>query len=212
MVGNDVVDLRDADADPSTLSRRFDERVFCAEERETLEGSAERRWKLWAAKEAAYKVAVKRDPATIFSPSRFRVSLEAEAEAGVVTWASGRVLVRVRVEDSAVHAVATTTSNRLITGLHRLELLVPLGREAKALSEAVRSLATTRLAIALHVDAGAIEIRKQDRLPELFVGGVRAPADLSLSHHGEIVGFACEIFEAPRASVAGRSLAQESAL
>ena len=93
-----------------------------------------------------------------------------------------------------------------------VELLVPSGQEAKALSEAVRSLAATRLAIALRVDAGAIEIREQDRLPELFVGGVRAPADLSLSHHGEIVGFACEIFEARRASVAGRSLAQESTL
>ncbi len=121
------------------------------------------------------------------------------------------VPVRVRVEDGAVHAVATTTSNRLITGLHRLELLVPSGQEAKALSEAVRSLAATRLAIALRVDAGAIEIRKQDRLPELFVGGVRAPADLSLSHHGEVVGFACEIFEARRAWVAERSLAHESA-
>ncbi len=211
MVGNDVVDLRSADADPSTLSRRFDERVFCAEERETLGGSAERRWKLWAAKEAAYKVAVKQDPATIFSPSRFCVRLEKEAEAGVVTWASGIVPVRVRVEDGAVHAVAKTTSNRLITGLRRLEMVAPAGQEAEALSKAVRSLATTRLAIALRVDAGAIEIRKQDRLPELFVGGVRAPADLSLSHHGEVVGFVCEVFEARRALIAGRSPAHESA-
>ncbi len=211
MVGNDVVDLRDPDADPSTLSRRFDERVFCAEEREILEGSPERRFKLWAAKEAAYKVAVKRDPATIFSPSRFRVSLEEEVELGIVTWPSGIVPVRVRVEDGAVHAVATTTSNRLITGLHRLELLAASGQEAKALSEAVRSLATRRLAVALRVDTGAIEIRKRDRLPELFVGGVRAPADLSLSHHGQVVGFACEIFEARRASAAGPSLTHESA-
>ena len=212
MVGNDVVDLRDREAKPGTQSRRFDQRVFCAEERETLEDARDRRWKLWAAKEAAYKVAVKQDPATIFSPSRFRVSLEGEAETGVVTWEAGRVRVRVAVEDGAVHAVATTTSNRLITGLDRLEPRRPSRREAKALSQAVRSLATRRLAVALGVDESAIEIRKQGRIPEIFIGGVRAPADLSLSHHGGVVGFACEILEARRAEVPAGSLAHESAL
>ena len=211
MVGNDVVDLHKREAGPGTQSRRFDERVFCAEERETLEGSRDRRWKLWAAKEAAYKVAVKQDPATVFSPSRFRVSLAGEVETGVVTWDAGMVPVRVVVEGGAVHAVATTTSHRLITGLERLEPWLPSGREAKALSEAVRSLATRQLAVVFGVDEGAIEIRKQGRIPEIFVGGMRAPTDLSLSHHGGVVGFACEILEARRAEVTGESLAHESA-
>lgn len=192
MVGNDVVDLHDADAHPSTLNGRFDERVFCLSERQTLETAPERRWKLWAAKEAAYKVAVKQDPATIFSPSRFRVGLEAKEENGFVTWDAGRLRIHVCVDEGAVHAIAVTNSNPLISGLRRLEPLAP-GQSGAALSEAARGLAAEELAAALGVDEGSIEIRKRGRVPELYVDGVRAQADLSLSHHGEIVGFACEI-------------------
>jgi phosphopantetheinyl transferase len=200
MVGNDVVDLRDPEADPGRLSDRFDERVFCAEERATLTDDSERRWKLWAAKEAAYKVAVKQDPATIFSPSRFRVCLENASEIGFVTWDSGGVPVHVCGGDGVVHAVAATNSNRLITGLRRLAPS-SLGSEVQRSSQAVRSLAVEGLVTALGVDPCAIEIRKQGRLPEFFVAGVRAPTDLSLSHHGEIVGFACEILGVGTSSV-----------
>ena len=211
MVGNDVVDLRDREAAAATQSRRFDERVFCVEELATLEDARDRRWKLWAAKEAAFKIAVKQDPATVFSPSRFRVRLEAEAELGVVTWEAGAVPVRIGIEAGAVHAVATTTSNFLVTGLERLDARVRSGPEAKILSEAVRSLAVGRLAVVFGVDEAAIEIRKQGRIPEIFVADVRAPADLSLSHHGGVVGFACEIREARRAEVGVGSLSLEIA-
>jgi len=195
MVGNDIVDLQDADADPRTLSARFDERVFRAPERQGIERAPGRRWKLWAAKEAAYKVAVKQDPATVFSPSRFRVLLEAREETGFVTWDAGRVRIRVCIDDGAVHALASTASNPLISGLRRLGSL-PRGRSGEALSDAARILAAERLGSALGVDESAIEIRKRGRVPQLFVDGVRAAADLSLSHHGKVVGFACEIIAA----------------
>lgn len=210
MVGNDVVDLRDPEANPHTLSHRFDERVFCPEERATLSRSPERRWKLWAAKEAAYKVVVKQELGAIFSPSRFRVSLEEDARAGIVTWGSGIVPVRVHVEDDAVHAVATSAGCRVVFGSERLAGLARGERAPEASSESVRSLATERLAVALGLDPGAIEIRKAGRVPELFVDGSPAPADLSLSHHGDVVGFACEIFEARRGSRAESSPLLES--
>ena len=60
MVGNDIVDLGDPDADPSTLHPGFDARVFTARERRSIESAgdpARQRWRLWAAKEACYKLA-----------------------------------------------------------------------------------------------------------------------------------------------------------
>jgi len=79
MVGNDVVDLRDRDVDPKTLDPRFDRRVFSRDERRTINASAEpvrQRWRLWAAKEAAYKLLRRLEPAIAFSPVRLLVSLE----------------------------------------------------------------------------------------------------------------------------------------
>jgi phosphopantetheinyl transferase (holo-ACP synthase) len=186
MVGNDVVDLRDPDALPEHAPR-FDARVFCDEELVSLDASAcraRRRWRLWAAKEAAYKVAVKEDPTTVFSPSQFRVHLPEIGADGVVEMLHRVVPVRVSESDGAVHAVVTTHPDRLVAGMTRVEVDDP-GR-------AVRRVALECLAVGLKMDAAALEIRKSGRIPELWIDGERAVADLSLSHHGDVVGFACE--------------------
>ena len=193
MVGNDVVDLRDDDALPEAAPR-FDARVFCADELASLDTSprrARRRWRLWAAKEAAYKVALKQNPATIFAPSRFRVRLADEAELGVVEMPPGSVPVRIVEADGAVHAVASTASGRLVTGVLRID-----GRDRASGSdpgEIARRFAREQLAARLAVPIESLEIRKHGRVPELWQRGARAAADLSLSHHGDVVAFACEI-------------------
>ena len=74
MVGDDVVDLGDPEA--RAVHPRFDARVFGTAERALLAASREPeclRWVLWAAKEAAWKLAAKRGPRPIFSPVGFAV-------------------------------------------------------------------------------------------------------------------------------------------
>ena len=70
MLGNDVVDLADPEVRGGPAHPRFDARVFSPPERRALESESapnRLRWTLWAAKEAAYKLAVKRDPNAIFA-------------------------------------------------------------------------------------------------------------------------------------------------
>ena len=79
MLGNDVVDLLDVDARPETFHRRFDLRVFAAEERRAIAGDARPhalRWAHWGAKEAAYKLARQLDPKFVFSPARLVARFE----------------------------------------------------------------------------------------------------------------------------------------
>jgi phosphopantetheinyl transferase (holo-ACP synthase) len=210
MVGNDVVDLNDRDADPGSLNPRFDARVFSAEELETLRVSArpvQLRWRLWAAKEAAYKAVSKAHPEIVFSPLRFRVELgrpfgKTEVETGVVSCSAGRCQVSVAESDAAVHAVARfdppcrREASEAPT-LHRGQLRVAPARtvceDPHAPSRVVRAFSRVRLAEILGVDADELEIRRRGRIPELWIGGVRAEADLSLSHHGTVVAFACEL-------------------
>ena len=78
MVGNDVVDLADAEAAPGACHSRFDTRVFGERERRQLEMADDpqrMRWILWAAKESAYKAARRCEPRVIFSPARAPVRL-----------------------------------------------------------------------------------------------------------------------------------------
>ena len=196
MVGNDVVDLRDPDTAPGSTSLRFDARVFCEEELDSLASSpsrVRRRWRLWAAKEAAYKLCVKRDPTTVFAPSRFRVRLAEGAREASVQTPCGVVRVRLREEDDHLHAVATTApAGEIVSGAGRIAAARPGLSQGDDPSAAVRRFALDRLARRLAVRPGTLEIRKCGRVPVLWQAGAPAAGDLSLSHHGGAVAFAYE--------------------
>ena len=194
MVGNDVVDLRDRDARPETLHPRFDARVFTAGERLALERSEDptrQRWRLWSAKEAAYKVARKLDASATFSPRRFEVELDRQAR-GTVCYCRRRFAVRVLEQEGGLHALATSEDApdaELVHALQRLparSMLLP-----GELSRAARRLACERIAARLGVAACDLEVRKRERIPELWLADEPLPVDLSLSHHGELAAFAC---------------------
>ena len=201
MVGNDVVDLRDRESDPVTLGARFDQRVFCDAERLQLAASPEperERWRLWAAKEAAYKLARKLEPATVFSPSRFVVEWTGRRDprerTGVVHHAGRDLDLRLREEADYVHAVTrpSCAGTKLpLTGLRRLTKSELEQDGVSTPSIAARRLCIEVLSAELGLEARELEVRRHGRVPHLYWRGHPLPgADLSLSHHGSYVAFA----------------------
>jgi phosphopantetheinyl transferase (holo-ACP synthase) len=197
MVGNDLVDLSDRETSAAEIHPRFDTRVFTAEELAVLHGSAapaRLRWILWAAKEAAYKLARKEAP-VVFSPRRFRTALAGSGRA-VVTHAGRSFAVTIAVRRDHVHAVACSGPVRrgwtLVSGVRRLGAAAP-GGPAPDPGVAVRAFTIARLARRLGVAAAELSIEREGRIPRLVLRGRPAGADLSLSHHGGLVGFACEL-------------------
>ena len=189
MIGNDVVDLAQRGVQPGALHPRFDARVFAQSERELIasDGSPRLRWVLWAAKEAAYKVAKKLDPAVVWAPSRFVVSLETKTR-GSVAHGARRFALRVEETAELVHALATDRApgeSDESSGVARAE--------GDDLSAAARAYACSELAARLGVSARALSVAKHGRVPVLCVDGAPARADLSLSHHGRFVAFACQL-------------------
>ncbi len=191
MIGNDVVDLRDPESQPQTLHPRFDSRVFAAPELARIPAASDpnrERWRLWASKEAAYKLARKRRASTVFSPIRFVVGDDAR-----VTHASDRYCIEIREGDAAIHAVAFDLRSRpeILCGLRQLDVASD-GRDASAPSRAVRELVVQRLGEHFHTSPDAFELRRDGRIPRLRMAGAAEGAiDLSLSHHGRFVAFAC---------------------
>lgn len=190
MVGNDVVDLGDREVLEGPSHPGFDARVFCAEERAVLERSPAPdllRWTLWAAKEAAYKLARKRDPRVAFSPRRFAVALEAPDRA-VVRHGSLRLAVRIAAAGHALHALALDVD----PPGERLVWAVEPRRRADP-SRAARRLAARVLAEELGLPTSAFRFGRRGRAPTLAVEGRPGSLDLSLSHHGRYVAFACQV-------------------
>jgi hypothetical protein len=192
-VGNDVVDLADPEARLSGLHPRFDERVFRAVERDLLEASPSRHalhWALWAAKESAFKALKRVAPQTVFSPREFEVDLSPLPPTGTGGVAEGWVFYRghrfnleLRLDGTSVHAVARsldTAGARILGGVERA---------AGDPGIAVRRLAATAIGSALGLDEGGVRIFR--RPPVATHRGRRLEVDVSLSHHGRFVAFAC---------------------
>ncbi len=190
MVGNDVVDLADPELGSGARHPRFDLRVFAPVERRVIDGAGEpnrMRWILWAAKEAAYKLARKLDPETAFAPARFVVRLD-ETFAGTVGHAGRELDVRVCAEGSAVHAIATDDPARR----SRITSALEATDEPLQASAAVRALAIRTLARRLGIPAAELSIGSRARIPFGEVRGSARRVDLSLSHHGRFVAVACD--------------------
>jgi len=186
MVGNDIIDLGDREAQPESHHPRFDRRVFTKGEYrliETSHCSNQVRWMLWACKESAYKLVKRQDPATVFSPRAFEVTMSLSGPVQVHHQGCA-VCVQINLHGDAIHAIATRNrddSKRLISAV---------GTTVSNPSSTVRELARQHLAPVLSCTPGDIGIVSgSDRIPELRISGSRPSGSISLSHHGKFVAF-----------------------
>jgi len=192
MIGNDVVDLADSDSDPGRLHPRFDGRVFHPSERALIATSPQpdrTRWTLWALKESAYKAARKEEPTTVFSPVRF-VAMLADESSGLVYAGDRRFRASISCGPGYVHAVAWQARDPPAVTYIAVARLATGETSARA---AARRLVLDQLAPVLGVAASALAIHREARIPALWVHGRPSGADLSLSHHGRFVAFACRL-------------------
>jgi phosphopantetheine--protein transferase-like protein len=193
-VGNDVVDMADPEARLSGLHPRFVERVFTAAERAALETSPSPHrlhWALWAAKESAYKARKRREPDTVFSPREFEIELSLLPPPGGEGQAMGRAVHRgevfaleVRVDATSVHAVATGPADAA-----GARVLWRVEGAAGDPGLAARRLAASAISAALGLDPAGVRI--VGRPPVAVDRDHRIEVDVSLSHHGRFVAFAC---------------------
>jgi len=200
IVGNDVVD-RDRAGVPSSA---FLARVLGAEERALAAQSSDLPalvWRLWAAKETAYKVLARDDWELPFAHRRFSVDLAA----AVVSHERGRVTIRFAEEGPALTCWGWQGTGDAISRLATLEEaeagggeLTPREGAGDRGSRAVRLLAKRALAETFDVDPAALEIVRpvRDRNlvgpPEVWLRGAPlSTVSLSLAHDGRYV--ACAI-------------------
>ena len=207
MVGNDVVDLLDRDADRATYRPGFDARVFGAAERAAIHGAADAsrvRWRLWAAKEAAYKAARRIDPETPFSPIGFAVDAgDRSGVAATVRHGEARYAVRFHDGRDFVHAVATRVRadasparsiaapavdaifEAMLIGHARVAAPTPDRQSAL-----VRRHAAHALAVRWGIDSALIDFERVGRIPRILLEGRPTRVAVSLSHHGDHVAWA----------------------
>lgn len=74
MIGNDIVDLKQAAKDSNWKRPRFLDKIFTPREQQLIWSAKDQDqmvWLLWSMKEAAYKVNVQQFGTRFFNPKRF---------------------------------------------------------------------------------------------------------------------------------------------
>ena len=217
MLGNDIVDLLDPESRPETFRPGFDERVFSVAERRAIVDDVNplaRRWAHWAAKEAAYKLARQIDPHFVFSPGKLVACYAPVANLnGRRLERRGRLNLNRPVGPSPASRVTTGSLNKITTvELRSFETSERIHVVAIALNEdwgevefaverqgredssmAVRKLALGEISRSLGISRSRLSIGTRGRIPTIELDGSRTPLSLSLSHHGNWIGYAMRL-------------------
>lgn len=198
-VGNDIVDLAAPGNPGKSGDDRFCDRVFTLEERALIAGARSPDallWALWAAKEAAYKAASRRDPSACSIPHRYLVILEQGNVTkddthltGRVTTPRGELALRIELTAGWVHAFAAGSE----------EVLDRIILHVEALDNAVDPSAFVRKGlireIAHFLDCEPRELSVIDdpdcpAAPGVLFRGSPLTKEVSLSHDGRFSAFA----------------------
>ncbi len=214
MLGNDLIDLQDLDAQPESFRPGFDDRVFSVEERREIAGDTHplsRRWAHWGAKEAAYKLARQIDSTFVFSPRR----LVARFEPGLMDPAGrlerrGRLVLiglapgsegidpRRRIPSLTLELISFETPERIHviaapekTDWGSVDFAVEkMSHDQIDSSLAVRSLAVREIGRKMGIAPERISIGRRGKIPTVLLDGASTSMSLSLSHHGAWISYA----------------------
>ncbi len=186
MIGNDVVDLKQAAIDSNWKRPRFLDKVFTQKEQSIIFSSENRDqlvWLLWSMKEAAYKAYVREFNHSFFNPKRIQCQLGLNNES-VVSINGHIYYLRTIITSEYVHSIASNTKEK-----HPEISLFKLSDVHQ--SESVRTQLISHISNKMGRDLKSINIKKTALgVPNLFLNNEQIFEALSISHHGEYGAFA----------------------
>lgn len=176
LLGNDVIDLREARAFQKERDQRFLARVFTGGERVRIAAAADPAlvlWMIWAAKECLFKIASREDPRAVFAHRSFPVPEFAEPTGGEL---------KLRHEHLTYHWEWNEERLHCVVGSGTWENLAEEGTDTRAL--ALRLLAIPGARIERF--PGPV----RPLAPVAMLGAAALPGIVSLSHDGRFAAAA----------------------
>ncbi|MFK7783092.1 4'-phosphopantetheinyl transferase superfamily protein [Psychroserpens sp.] len=183
MIGNDIVDLKQASKDSNWKRPRFLDKVFTRQEQLIISSSEDDNlsvWLMWSMKEAAYKAYVREFEHGFFNPKRIQCQLILK-DKGVVRIDTNLYYLKIEITSEYVHSVASSKRD-----------YVPENDAFKLYSNNQSKEVRTRLISHKYdKDIYSIKIIKTALgVPNLFNNRTLAFKAISLSHHGNYGAYA----------------------
>ncbi|WP_052172464.1 4'-phosphopantetheinyl transferase family protein [Psychroserpens jangbogonensis] len=186
MIGNDIVDFKQAAKDSNWKRPRFLDKTFTQKEQSIIlssENKDQTVWLLWSIKEAAYKAYVREFEHSFFNPKRIQCQLGLNNES-VVNIDDKIYYSRSIITSEYVHSTASNNKGKL----PKIELFKL--SEANQ-SEAVRTRLIKQVSNDKKRNLNSLKLKKTALgVPNLFLNNQQIFEALSISHHGEYGAYA----------------------
>lgn len=183
MIGNDIIDLKQAAIDSNWKHPRFLDKVFTEKEQELIFSSENKHqvvWLLWSMKEAAYKIYVQQFSERFFNPKRL--------ECKIISFEKGRV----SIDNETYFTASEITKDYIYTvatldmGLsYKSERLITKNLDYKSQSTTIKASFLKSISEVKGLNIGTLKIEKSKfGVPQLFHNSEQLSTSFSLTHCG----------------------------
>ncbi|MCF6297609.1 MAG: 4'-phosphopantetheinyl transferase superfamily protein [Flavobacteriaceae bacterium] len=189
MVGNDIVDLKQAEIESNWRRKGFLDKMFTKNEQSfilNVDNSFEIVWQLWSMKESAYKMFVQQYSHRFFNPLKLQCELLSKT-VGVVTVSNEKYYTKSIITEDYIYTVATLKGeSMLLDGCFKIER----NKYANQHQEIYNQL-KLRVSKRWNLPFQDLNIIKNRvGVPKLFQNEKKIAIDFSITHHGCYIAFA----------------------
>lgn len=187
MIGNDIVCLSTANQSKHVGSNCFLNKVFTDEEQELIANSCYANisiWKLWAAKESAYKLFVQQGLQPEFAPKK--LICKTRNNHLLVSTRNYKTQVHCIVNSQWIYAQTIPENSKVVNGCFRLD-----SNTYFIQSKNVELALKQKTSEIFEMDICDINITKaMNNIPKLTHKNTVLPVNISLTHHGYFGAYA----------------------
>lgn len=189
MIGNDIVDLRQASVESNWKRPRFLDKVFTEKEQQLIakaENQLQMVWLLWSMKEASYKVYVQQFNKQFFNPKKLHCNLFYKAK-GSVSIGENMYITKSNSTENYIYTIALLEEKEHIkSNYFKVEETSYQVQHKDSYRAVLKMFSELK-----KVPIDDIEIKK-NRLgvPKLFQNNKEQRVSFSLTHHGNYCGWA----------------------
>ena len=190
MIGNDIIDLKEARLKSNWERPRFLKKVYSSDEQRLIknaENPFEMVWRMWSMKESAYKFYLQKNPKAKrgFYPAKIKTKI-LTSENGQVFFNNDKIITRTQTHSSYIFTTAfldpTSPNETAVFYLPR--------KNYQLQSSFTRHKLMDFLAEEKQFNLEELELRKgKNNIPKLYYRTKALPFNCSLTHHGNYGGF-----------------------
>ncbi len=189
MIGNDIVDLKQASIESNWKRPRFLDKVFTEKEQQLIakaENQHQMVWLLWSMKEASYKVYVQQFNKQFFNPKKLQCNLFYKAE-GTVSIGKNMYRTKSNSTENYIYTIAFLEEKEHVkSNCFKVEETSYQVQHKDSYRAVLKMFSEFKKA-----PMDAIEIKKNRLgIPKLFQNNKEQRVSFSLTHHGNYCGWA----------------------